>query len=70
VMSSAGVAIGLAATGAIARVIQAQLFGVTAMNPLVLAGSTLVLLAVSLAAALIPARRAARVDPAIALRTE
>ena len=63
-----GVAIGL--TGALlgTRYIEAQLFGVTATDPLTLVGGCVVLGVAGLAASVIPAVRAMRVDPIIALR--
>jgi ABC-type lipoprotein release transport system permease subunit len=63
---SIGVAIALVATHAI----QAQLFGVGARDPAVFVGAAVVLLLVALVASWVPARRAARVDPQIALRAE
>jgi ABC-type lipoprotein release transport system permease subunit len=47
-----------------------MLFGVEGLEPLVLAGAALGVTLVSLAAAALPARRAARVDPAVTLRAE
>src|SRR5581483_3016076 len=47
-----------------------QLYGITAMDPLTIAGTTCILVAVALLAAYIPAARAAQVDPAAALRHE
>jgi putative ABC transport system permease protein len=66
----AGVAIGLAAAFGLTRVIASFLFGVTARDPLVFLGVPLLLSAVALAGVWLPARRAARVDPVVALRTE
>jgi ABC-type antimicrobial peptide transport system permease subunit len=51
-------------------VIQSFLFGVKRIDPLALGGAALLLGAVGLLASWIPARRAARVDPAVALRNE
>ena len=52
------------------RYVQSQLFGVAQLDPVVFAVSTVALLAASLAAALVPAWRAARIDPIRALRME
>ena len=65
-----GVAIGLAAAFGLARLITTFLFGVTARDPLVFGGVPLVLAAVALFAVWLPALRASRVDPLIALRSE
>jgi predicted permease len=65
-----GVAIGLPMAVAGGRVIASQLWGVGAHDPLFLAGSVFLLVAAACAASTIPARRAARVDPSIALRAE
>lgn len=62
-----GVALGLAGSFLLRGVLQAQLYGVGAMEPLVVAGVAGALLAVALVACVIPARRAARTDPAVAL---
>jgi putative ABC transport system permease protein len=51
-------------------VIESQLFGVGARDPLVFAGAAVTLLLVAVAASWVPARRAARVDPQIALSVE
>ena len=53
-----------------ARLIKSQLFGVTTSDPLTFAGVPLILAAVAMLACYLPARRAARVDPVIALRDE
>ena len=63
-------AIGLASAFGLTRVIASFLFGVTARDPLVFVGVPLLLSAVALAGVWLPARRAARVDPVVALRTE
>jgi putative ABC transport system permease protein len=63
-----GIAIGLAASFALARVIATLLFGVTTRDPLVFVGVPVLLAIVAILAVWIPARRAGRIDPVIALR--
>ncbi|HEX6201681.1 MAG TPA: ABC transporter permease [Thermoanaerobaculia bacterium] len=63
----AGLAVGLAAAAASGRVLEEQLFGVAAADPATWAAVVAVLAAVALAASFLPARRAARVDPATTL---
>jgi ABC-type antimicrobial peptide transport system permease subunit len=63
-----GTALGLATALAATRTLRAFLFEVSAMDPLTLAGVTALVIAVALAAVLLPARRAVRLDPAAALR--
>ncbi len=65
-----GLVIGIVAAFALGRLITSQLFEVSAHNPALLGGATLVLAAIALVACLLPARRAAMVDPIQALRTE
>jgi predicted permease len=67
---STGTLIGLAAAWATTRLIAGMLFGLTPNDPLTLALATLLLLAVAAWASWLPARRAARVDPLVALREE
>jgi putative ABC transport system permease protein len=65
-----GIAAGLLLSVALARLLAGQLFGVSSFDPLVYGAVALVLATTALAASLLPARRAARVDPILALRTE
>ena len=65
-----GLALGLGLSWAGGRILDAQLFDVTASDPRVLAGAALGLLVVGGFAAWVPARRAARIDPVVALRAE
>jgi putative ABC transport system permease protein len=65
-----GLLVGLAGAAGVTRVLQRFLFGVTSTDPLVFTIVTLLMLAVGLLAAWLPARRATRIDPWVALRVE
>ncbi len=66
----AGVGLGLAATLALGRATSALLYGVPPHDPVTLTAAALVLAAAALLACALPARRASRIDPALALRDE
>jgi putative ABC transport system permease protein len=63
-----GMAIGIAMSLLLARLIGSQLVGVTAYDPVTLTAAALLLAATAAIASWIPARRASRVDPMVALR--
>jgi putative ABC transport system permease protein len=65
-----GVAIGIGGAFALTRLIRTMLFGVSVTDPLTFLAVAMVLATVALAACYIPARRAIRVDPIVALRHE
>jgi predicted permease len=67
-LALAGIAAGLAGAFAISRALSALLFQVSPTDPLIFAGMALLFIAVALAASYLPARRALRVDPVIAIR--
>ena len=68
--AGAGMALGLPAAFLLARMARSLIWDVTASDPATFAGVALVLLAVAAVAIYVPARRAVRVDPTVALRCE
>jgi predicted permease len=69
-LAAAGVAIGIVLSAALARGLEAMLYGVSPRDPATLAAVTILLIFVAAAGSYLPARRAMRVDPLVALRQE
>ena len=69
-LAGVGVAVGLLGALVLTRVMRGVLYGVTSSDPLTFVGVALVLLVVATIASVIPALRATRVDPLVALRAE
>ena len=69
-LALAGVAIGLLAAFGVTRVMKNMLFGLSSTDPLTFVGISILLVGVALVASYLPALRATRVDPVVALRTE
>ncbi|HSB75679.1 MAG TPA: ABC transporter permease, partial [Terriglobales bacterium] len=70
VTAAAGVVLGIAASAAVTRAMGALLFGLSPTDPVTFAGVALMPVAATLLASYVPARRAAKVDPMVALRYE
>jgi putative ABC transport system permease protein len=70
VLAATGIAIGLAGAYALTSVMKDLLYGVAATDPITFAAVTTILAAVTLLAGYLPARRATRIDPVLALREE
>ncbi len=69
-MTAIGIVIGLPASYVLGRLVESQLFGLAPYDPFTLVGATGILIVIALLAGGIPARRATRIDPMIALRYE
>jgi putative ABC transport system permease protein len=69
-LAGIGVVAGLAGALALTRLMRSSLFGVSPTDPVTFAGVAMLLVAVGMAGCLVPAQRAMRVDPLVALRHE
>jgi len=65
-----GIVLGMAAAAGLTRLMSSLLYGVSTLDPITFAGMAILLMAIALAACFLPARRATKVDPAVALRCE
>jgi ABC-type antimicrobial peptide transport system permease subunit len=69
-LATIGIVIGVAGAFALSQAIRAMLYGTSPTDPIVFGGSALLLAGIVLVASYIPARRATRVDPMVALRVD
>jgi ABC-type antimicrobial peptide transport system permease subunit len=69
-MAMIGIVLGVVAAAGLTRLMSQLIFGVSAADPVTFAAVTIILTTVAFAACYVPARRAMRVDPIIALRSE
>ncbi len=70
VLAAAGIVLGALAAASLSSLLQSVLYGISGVDPIAFGGAALLLLGVAFTANYIPARRAARVDPLVALRSE
>lgn len=69
-VTAAGVALGVVIAFVTAGYVETRLFGTSARDPVAFGGAAVTILVIAVVATLIPARRATRVDPVVALRAE
>jgi ABC-type antimicrobial peptide transport system permease subunit len=69
-LAGIGIVVAIPCSVMLAKLLRSQLFGVSTADPFTLAAVVLLIAVVALVAAMVPARRAATVDPTVALRTE
>ena len=70
ILVAAGIAIGVPVTIVLTRFLSAQLFGVSPTDPATIVSATAAMIAIAALAGLLPARRASRIDPMVALRCD
>jgi ABC-type antimicrobial peptide transport system permease subunit len=69
-LAAVGIALGLAAVWGLGQAIEGLLFGVTPADPVTFAAALMILMAVAALAGYLPARRASRINPIVALRAD